>query len=124
MIKLDDDTIGLWFVTIPEKNGEIKTDWLAGLGKEADGQLVLQCRFRHYRDDKTFESKDKKNWYRVEISDEDVDHAIATVRELAAGLWKEFGGKRYEVLMGPAGLERLTHEWMQLPFNTKVQVKG
>jgi len=42
---------------------------------------IYVYRFRHFRDDKTFGSKDEKNWYRVDTPGEDLDAELETLKK-------------------------------------------
>ena len=61
-------------------------DWMAYLGKSKDGQrLRLEYRFRYYKDDLAFDSKDVKNWYEGEMGDasaQSLERAVATINKI------------------------------------------
>ncbi len=112
MITLTERTLGIWFVTIGEE-----ADWLGSVWKTDEGYEIAY-RFRFYVDDKTFDSEDKKNWYKSEISKDSADDAkmIKTMRDIAEILWVAGGGKRYEVMMESGGIDEFMEEFQKLPF--------
>jgi len=64
MITIDEKTLGLWNVPLPDRS-----DWLAAVRELVpDEKYQLDYRFRYYADDKVFESEDRKSWYRGELS--------------------------------------------------------
>lgn len=94
MIKFSEDTIGVWYVQIPEG------DWLASIFKE-DGKPCLVYRFRYYVDDKSFDSDDEKNWYKMEPKDgdADLDKLIETTRMVAGLTAARADSEVYELMM-------------------------
>ncbi len=114
MIELTEHTIGIWFVTLGEKG-----DWLGSVWKTDKGYEIAY-RFRYYVDDKTFDSEDKKHWYKSEISKDSGDEAkvIQVMRDVSEVLWIAGGGKRYEVMMESGGIEEFMAEFQKLPFVT------
>ena len=57
-IPFDEHTLGVWNVALGDG------DWLAVLRVE-DGKGIIDYRFRWYLDDKDFDSKDIKHFYRA-----------------------------------------------------------
>lgn len=90
-IKFDENTVGIWYVQLSDDS-----DWLASVWMD-DGKGKLCYRFRYYKDDKVFESEDRKNWYDLETGD--TEKLIETVRMLAAGMATGSGVEVYELMM-------------------------
>jgi hypothetical protein len=107
-IEVNDRTVGFWFVTIP--NG----DWMAGLQALDGGRFKLQYRFRYYKDDKAFDSDDKKNWYSGE--GDDYGSAVRTLRMVAEALKQQAKGEMWEVLRGDGTVNDFMDKFMKLPF--------
>ena len=113
-IDLTDRTIGLWFVQLNKES-----DWLGSIWATDEG-YGLTYRFRYYVDDKTFDSKDTKNWYSAEISKDHTteDEIVSHMREVVKLLWVSSGGKRYEIMMGSGGVDELMAELEKMPFTS------
>jgi len=79
-IKFTESTIGVWFVALGD------SDWFASIFRDDDGVVSLSYRFRHYKDGRSFDSKDVKTWYSVkELSrHEGPERLVETTRRLAA----------------------------------------
>lgn len=95
MIEFTEDTIGIWFVGLPD------SDWLASIFME-DGKACLVYRFRYHVDDKSFDSKDKKNWYRLEpksVEEGDLDKLLEVVRSIAGLMAAKADTEVYEIMM-------------------------
>src|SRR5882672_6243963 len=61
MIKIDDQTVGLWSAHLAPK-----VDFFACMNRAPDGTFVTSMRIRTVVDDLIFEaSKDSKTWYQV-----------------------------------------------------------
>lgn len=94
MIEITNDTIGLWRVQC-----EASIDWVGAATRQSDGSVVIEYRFRYYVDDKSFDSVDKKNWWRVVkkpgASDDEV---IEAVRSLVRHLQKAGARDAWEAL--------------------------
>jgi hypothetical protein len=58
-IEIDEKIVAIWYLrTLPDQ------DWMAGLRElEPNQKYSFTYRFRYYKDDKAFDSKDVKNWY-------------------------------------------------------------
>jgi hypothetical protein len=80
VIKVDEKIVGLWYVSLPGQ------DWLAGVRELIPNEKYeLVYRFRYYKDDKVFESDDRKSWYAGELSG--TRHFIvAGLRSLSRGI--------------------------------------
>ncbi len=113
-LKLSEDTVGIWAVDL--MNG---SDYLAALWRE-DDVYVMEYRFRYYVDDKTFDSDDKKNWYRAEIptAGAEEDDLIRAQRMAVEMMWKASGGSRYELMMGPGGIKEMMADLKKWPMIT------
>jgi len=59
MIILDDKIVGIWYTMLTDTQ-----DWLLSIREiEPDAWYEITYRFRYYKDDKIFDTKDTKNWY-------------------------------------------------------------
>lgn len=64
-ILVDENLLAIWFMGCGDE-----FDVLFSLSKNSDKKdhLTITYRFRYYVDDKVFDSKDIKNWYKVTIA--------------------------------------------------------
>ncbi len=95
MIEFSEDTVGIWFVGLPD------SDWLASIFIK-DGKACLIYRFRYHVDDKSFDSKDEKNWYTMEPTsgrDGDLEKLLALVRSIAGLMAAKADTEVYEIMM-------------------------
>jgi hypothetical protein len=113
MITFDEKIVGIWF--LGTVNGH--QDWLAALRElEPDRRYELTYRFRYHDDDKVFDSKDRKNWYRGEIANTRA-FAIAGIREAVRQLASASDGKPCELMMNEErDVEKFFLEFEKLPF--------
>ncbi len=111
-IEMTDKTIGIWAVNLLNKS-----DFLGGVWLDGD-VYVMEYRFRYYVDDKTFDSKDKKNWYHAEVPIDGVteEELISAMRMVVELMWKKSGGQRYELLMGPGGIKEMMADLKKWPM--------
>ncbi len=118
-MELTENTIGIWAVSIGQDS-----DWLASVWRDGD-DYILAYRFRYYEDDKTFDSADRKNWYKAKVPVAKIDQAklIRIMQSTAELLWKAGGGKRYELLMDSGGIERLMHDLAEWPMISMLEVE-
>jgi len=94
MIKFDEKIVGVWYLQTTETQ-----DWLCAIREiEPDQKYELTHRFRYYKDDKAFDSKDKKNWYRGTITG--TRHYVLEVMKPLVQDLKELGavGEPYELI--------------------------
>src|SRR5882724_407349 len=99
MIEINENIIGLWFASIEKGTGDL----MAALSRRKDGALELNYRFRYYRDEKVWDSKDKKSWYHAVLKGEDVEHVLKTMRTMFAMSQMRNGANPlgyYELLRG------------------------
>lgn len=112
--EINEQTLGIWYVQIGT------SDWMASVWLKDDGTAEGGYRWRHYRDDKAFDSKDEKNWYTLkQKSAEPVDPLvlIESVSEMARFIEKmEPNTKRYELIRGSGSAEWFMEEFLKLPF--------
>lgn len=95
MIEFSEDTIGIWFVGLPD------SDWLASIFMK-DDKPCLVYRFRYHVDAKSFDSKDKKHWYHMQPNEADpgdLDKLIDAVRKMAGLMASSAGTEVYEIMM-------------------------
>jgi hypothetical protein len=112
MIRFDKKIVGFWYLeTIPGYQ-----DWMASVREiEPERKYEVMYRFRYYKDDKVFDSKDRKNWYRAEPSQTRA-YVVAGIRAAARKLEEvSRGGKLYE-LMNDGDFEKFKREFENLPF--------
>ena len=69
-LKADMWVYGIWYVQGKD------CDWMGSLSKQ-DDKVVLEYRFRYYKDDRAFDSKDTKNWYTGSSPVEDLEKNLA-----------------------------------------------
>lgn len=111
-IELTEKLLGIWFVECDEK-----TDWLGSLERDDEkGGVIFTYRFRHYVDDKSFDSNDRKNWTSYHISGESAEKAVDVVRNLCVHLSTVDEGKIWECMMGDDGMEGFMERFEQMPF--------
>lgn len=113
-ILFTENTVGVWAVDLLNRS-----DFLGGVWREGD-EYVMAYRFRYYEDDKTFDSKDRKNWYEARIPADRAEEQelIDAMREVVRMMWKGSGGKRYEILMGAGGIEQMMADLKKWPMIT------
>jgi len=95
VIEFSEDTIGIWFVGMPE------SDWLASIYMK-DDKPCLVYRFRYHVDDKSFDSKDQKNWYQMEPNEADpgdLKKLLEVVRTIAGLMAAQAETEVYELMM-------------------------
>jgi hypothetical protein len=111
MIQISEGTIGLWSVALDGGN------WLAHVEKLPDGHVQLLYRFRWYKDDKDFESKDDRNWYRFKTKKpgESPDELVAAVRKIFERLAKGAGHEAWELMRGERTPEELADLMLTMP---------
>ncbi len=108
MIELTDNTVGLWFVDLPD------CDWFASVFMDGD-TVRLKYRFRHYRDSKAFDSKDIKSWYTTE--GDDVDELVEVTRRVATKLAIMVESDVYELMMSDfPNTDAFMEELRRAPF--------
>ena len=115
-IEINERTIAVWAVSFMKEDN---MDWLAGAW-ETDDEYIAMYRFRYYVDDKTFDSNDKKNWYKMTVKKETVskEKFIQTMQEVVRILWTGGGGKRYEIFMENGDVKQLMNKMAKWPFIT------
>ena len=109
-IHIHEDVVGIWFL------GYGTDDLLMHLEKAGDN-FKLTYRFRYYRDDKTHDSQDIKNWYEAILSGETEESVIEhmhRVINLAAKVRKP--DEYHELLMSNKTVDQFMEEFMKLPF--------
>ena len=113
MIQFDDKIVGAWFIsTIPDRQ-----DWLAAIREiEPDAKYELTYRFRYYEDDKFWDSKDKKNWYKGTLSGTRT-YVVAIFRLVVKNLAERATGPSYEV-MNDKGYPDFIKRFQDQPFVT------
>lgn len=111
MIKLDEKTVGIWYMqTTPT------SDWLCSIREiEPDAKYELDYRFRYYEDDKAFDSKDRKSWYKAEVT-ATRHFAIVSIRTVANEMHKAGAtGEVYE-LINEGDFDAFSKKFLDAPF--------
>jgi len=112
VMSLTENTIGIWFVDVPDG------DWLATVNAVEPEGYELVYRTRNRVDDKIFDSEDTKDWGGGRISGKlSKEEVIEKMRELVADvkLYDE-NSKSHELLMGDKTFVEFMDEFMELPF--------
>ena len=117
MIVMNENTIGLWWVNL----ADFGQDFMGGAYRDDEGVLKFDCRMRDHIDDKTLDSKDRKEWYTYIARDKTEDELIAWVRDMCNTLseaGKEMGGECdiVELLMDEDGVDAMLEKMKELPF--------
>lgn len=119
-ISIDENTIGLWFVNIP--NGDILTT----LSRTPDdNNLEIMWRFRYYRDEKAWDSKDKKHWYRAVGPRQKQEEVISHIRMVCQASALRAGSHAedyYELLRGSMSVREFMELLGKQPFAHTKQV--
>src|SRR5882762_9688868 len=94
-IDIDDNILGLWFVAWQG------ADWMAGLWKTPNGPEG-KYRFRYYKDDKAFGSKDEKRWYVLKPigAPQPDEEIVETLSRMAELICEANRGEKWELLRG------------------------
>jgi hypothetical protein len=111
VIIFDEKIVGIWFLsTIPNKQ-----DWLAAVREiEPDAKYELTYRFRYYKDDKPFDSEDKKNWYQGQLTGTRL-YVIAAMRSVGNKLAGVAHQPLYEV-MNDRGVNQFMRDFEKQPW--------
>lgn len=110
-LQLNEDVVGIWIAAEPETQ-----DMMIHIAAPEEGNPVMTIRFRHYVDDKVFDSADEKVWHRVEGTKDDLQSMIDLAEELTNGLKETVPNVTVEkVLMGEGGFDAFEKEFMALP---------
>ena len=110
MIIADENLHYIWAHQIPGG------DYLGAYRTLPNGKAELVWRFRYHVDDKTFDSKDTKNWYRLES--EDPERLLWYQKELMRIARANFNTPVHEIAReepGDAGTQRMMDEFTVLP---------
>jgi hypothetical protein len=109
---IDEKIVGIWYLsTIPNAQ-----DWQAAVREiEPDNKYELVYRFRYYKDDKVFESEDRKSWYKGTITGTR-SFVIANIRHVAKMLKDSTHTqeKVYEVI-NENDYQKMLREFMDWP---------
>jgi hypothetical protein len=111
LITFDEKIVAVWFVlTIPDRQ-----DWLAAVREiEPDAKYELTYRLRYYKDDKAFDSNDKKNWYGGTVTGTR-NYIILSMRKVADMLASVSKAKVYEVV-NDKGLDQFLRDFQDQPY--------
>jgi len=107
-VDITEDTIGIWYIESETCN------WLCAIYQE--GKLVKgSYRFRYYRDDKAFGSKDKKTWADI-CTETNKEVALRDIRDVAQKLCSTMDGELTELIRGEESLEDFQAELFKQDF--------
>ena len=112
-IELNEHIRGIWYVSWGT------ADWMAGVWQNEDSQPEARYRFRYYKDQGPWDSKDEKHWYDIKPqTDAQVSMAelIATISKMAEFIETAQKGKKWELIRGNSTLEQFMTEFSKLPF--------
>jgi hypothetical protein len=110
MIELDEKIVGMWFLYLSEKS-----DWMLAVREiTAEEKYEVVFRFRYYKDDKAFDSDDKKNWYKGTVSGTRA-YVIASLRAAAQLIATTAIEPLYE-LLNERGIDQFMRELQDAPF--------
>ncbi len=111
MIVFDEKIVAVWFVTTITN----KQDWMAAVRElEPDQKYELVYRFRYYVDDKQWDSEDKKNWYRGELTGTR-NYMLLSLRSVVDHMLLGADGPVWE-LVNDKGLADFMRRFQDLPF--------
>jgi hypothetical protein len=112
-IELSEKTIGVWYMQVTQDS-----DFL-GAATEVDDGFEITYRFRYYKDDKTFGSDDRKNWYEWKTS-ESKEKVIEIMRGVITRMRQKDGNipvsDCHELLMNEDGIEEFMEVFTSMPF--------
>jgi hypothetical protein len=114
MIEINDDMLGIWFVSWKD------TDWMAGAWKTSTGPHA-SYRFRYYKDEHAFNSKDDKSWYDLKPAkdgplhtDQEMIDACSTMATFIQNTRE--GSKKWELIRGASTFDQFVQQFKKLPF--------
>jgi hypothetical protein len=110
VITFDEKIVALWFLqTMPTQ------DWLAAVREiKPDEEYELCYRFRYIKDDKIFDSEDRKSWYRGSVTGTR-NYVLLSIRNVAKTLESVASGELYEVI-NTDGIQDFMRRFQDLPF--------
>lgn len=110
-----------WWVGGPGAPGVIDGDWMAMIYRALKAEeWSLTYRFRYYRDDQIFHTKDEKAVYQARFPRDKVSEAIAAVDELAEKMLSQFGGKIYRKRFVDGNRRKFEHWIKAQPFTHRM----
>jgi hypothetical protein len=112
MMTMDEKIVGVWYLNTIQNH----QDWMAAVREiEPDEKYELTYRFRYYKDDKAFDSEDKKNWYSATCTGTK-SYVIASIRFVAKQLEQKADGQPLYELINDHGYDRFIREFQDMPF--------
>jgi hypothetical protein len=111
-VEITDHLVGMWYLPLTDDS-----DWLCGLTElESEKRYQMKFRFRYYKDDKAFDSKDERSSY-VTTADCTKAYALATVRHLGNEMLAHGArGPLDELLMVNGDTRRFARELQDKPW--------
>lgn len=116
---LDEGFVANWYVDLPAKMG----NFMMGARRDESGEWDIQYRLRYYRDDKAFDSDDRKSWWVIGAPKlATVDQVLQIGRDLARKIQALGGGQIYELVREPGEtMPHLMQRFREMPYaNTKM----
>lgn len=112
------DAVAIWSVGLSDG------DWLAAVLKTS-GELEAVYRFRWYKDKRTFDSADIKNWYKIKLKGgQEVDY-IKQLRDIYEVVQRMFGADRgWEIIRGERSEEEFGRLLLSMPGITSKTVSS
>lgn len=110
-MEFDGKTVGLWFLPIAETQ-----DWMC-MAREIEPDLKYEIvyRFRYYKDDKAFDSKDEKSWYRATVAGTRA-FVIASLRTVARLLFEAGALHQPFEILNEGDFKQFTKKILDGPF--------
>lgn len=112
LIVISDKLVGVWWLVLADK-----LDWLCGITEiEPDQTYEIAYRFRYHKDDKIFDSKDRRSTTRLTVSGTRA-FCIASLRQMTKDM-KAHGaiGEVDEILVHDGDVHRFLREFEKKPW--------
>lgn len=109
MIEVTEATVGIWQVALPDGN------WFAHMARRSGGGFEILYRFRWYRDQKVFDSRDVKHWWRGTVSSVSEDECLSKMRAIVAELAQAGGLSSWELIRGTKPLDEFMAALLKMP---------
>lgn len=110
-IEIGDNTIAMWCIELGNAG-----NWLAHLARGGpNGKYLLDYRFRYYVDDLVQNSRDRRNWYRGELSGRSDDEMLRKLRRVFDEMRGAMGGRGWELVRGARSVEEFTRALGKMP---------
>lgn len=95
---------------------------MGSLDREPENKYTLLYRFRYYKDELAHDSKDVRNWYKVEIASEPDEKVVIEKTRSIFGMLANYAGDRLqECLRGNLDTQSFMEVFEAMPFVHKRQ---